>query len=117
MHRDIKIILAISLFLYGKGMETIHLLLTDVVMPHMGGKGLLEKVKTRLPNIKVLFISGHTDTVINHHGLFEPYAALLQKRFSANLLARKVRELLAQSICAVQAPFGSWRRLNNWGGA
>jgi len=83
-------------FVHGKGIETIHLLLTDVVMPHMGGKGLLEKVKTRLPNIKVLFISGHTDSVINHHGFFEPYAALLQKPFSANLLARKVRELLAQ---------------------
>jgi two-component system cell cycle sensor histidine kinase/response regulator CckA len=74
--------------------EKIHLLLTDMVMPQMGGKELVGRFKSLHPGIKVLFISGYTDTTITHHGLSEPNTALLQKPFSLTSLAKKVREVL-----------------------
>jgi PAS domain S-box-containing protein len=74
--------------------EKVHLLLTDMVMPQMGGKELVERFRSIHPKIKVLFISGYTDTAITHHGLSEPNTALLQKPFSLTSLAKKVREVL-----------------------
>jgi PAS domain S-box-containing protein len=74
--------------------EKIHLLLTDMVMPQMGGKELVGRFKSLHPEIKVLFISGYTDSAITHHGLSEPNTALLQKPFSLTSLAIKVREVL-----------------------
>ena len=77
--------------------EKIHLLLTDVVMPQMSGKEVVERLKTFYPEIKVLFISGYTETVINHHAEFQTGAPFLQKPFSWNGLAKKVREVLDRS--------------------
>ena len=74
--------------------EKIHLLLTDMVMPQMGGKELVGRFKSLHPEIKVLFISGYTDSAITHHGLSEPDTALLQKPFLLTSLAIKVREVL-----------------------
>jgi len=75
--------------------EKIHLLLTDVVMPHMGGKELSELVKTLRPDTKVLFTSGYTDTVlVHHHGLLSPNIAFLEKPYSPGALLRKTREVL-----------------------
>ena len=73
---------------------TIHLLLTDVVMPHMNGRALADAVKGFRPDVKVLYMSGYTDDVIVHHGVLEPGIALLQKPFTPAGLARKVREVL-----------------------
>jgi CheY-like chemotaxis protein len=73
---------------------TVHLLLTDVVMPHMNGRGLADAVKRFRPDVKVLFMSGYTDDAIVHHGVLDPGIALLQKPFSPAALARKVREVL-----------------------
>ena len=75
------------------GLE-IHLLLTDVVMPLLGGKGLAEQLSATRPDLKVLFISGYTDNTIAHHGVLEASIALLQKPFSPAALIRKVREVL-----------------------
>jgi two-component system cell cycle sensor histidine kinase/response regulator CckA len=72
----------------------IHLLLTDVVMPHMNGQTVAEAVKRFRPDVKVLYMSGYTDDVIVHHGVLEPGIALLQKPFTPGGLARKVREVL-----------------------
>jgi len=72
----------------------IHLLLTDVVMPLMGGKGLAEQLRTTRPNLKVLFISGYTDNTVIHNGILEMGAAFLQKPFTLATLTRKVREVL-----------------------
>jgi two-component system, cell cycle sensor histidine kinase and response regulator CckA len=73
---------------------TIHLLLTDVVMPQMGGRALAEQLRALLPGIKTLFISGYTDEAITHHGGVEPGIDLLQKPFSPRTLVQKVREVL-----------------------
>ena len=72
----------------------IHLLLTDVVMPQMGGKELADQLKSLRPDIKVLFISGYTDNAIVHHGVLEPNIDFLQKPFSPVALAQKVRKVL-----------------------
>ncbi|MBE7473522.1 MAG: hybrid sensor histidine kinase/response regulator [Anaerolineae bacterium] len=72
----------------------IHLLLTDMVMPQMGGKVLADRLQPRQPGLKVLFVSGYTDSGIVHQGVLEAGIAFLQKPFSPEQLARKVREVL-----------------------
>lgn len=72
----------------------IHLLVTDVVMPQMGGKKLAERLQALHPRLKVLYMSGYTDDAIVHRGVLAPGIAFLQKPFSPASLARKVREVL-----------------------
>ena len=72
----------------------IHLLLTDVVMPGMGGREVAARVCALRPDLKVLFMSGYTDDAVVRHGRLEPGAAFLQKPFTPQVLAAKVRELL-----------------------
>jgi two-component system cell cycle sensor histidine kinase/response regulator CckA len=73
---------------------TIHLLLTDVVLPGIGGREIAEQTRAQRPDIKVLFASGYTDDVILQHRLLHHDVALLQKPFSRESIARKVREVL-----------------------
>ena len=74
--------------------ERIDLVLTDVVMPHISGQELAERLKTLQPGIKVLFMSGYTDNIIEHHGVLEEGAEFIEKPFSPGELARKVRTAL-----------------------
>jgi two-component system, cell cycle sensor histidine kinase and response regulator CckA len=70
------------------------LLLTDVVMPGMNGRVLAEQLLPRQPGMKVLYMSGYTDSFIAGHGVLEPGTYLLHKPFTEEILIRKVREVL-----------------------
>jgi PAS domain S-box-containing protein len=72
----------------------IHLLMTDVVMPRMGGKALADRLRAVQPQLRVLFASGYSEGSIYDLGISEPGAGFLQKPFSPGGLARKVREVL-----------------------
>jgi two-component system, cell cycle sensor histidine kinase and response regulator CckA len=74
--------------------EEIHLLLTDVVMPRMGGLELAERISDLRPGIKILFMSGFPDREFPHRDRSGPSLNFLQKPFSPQLLRRKVREVL-----------------------
>jgi len=72
----------------------IALLVSDVVMPEMGGRKLAERLTSLRPEMKVLYVSGYTDDAIARHGVLEPGIAYLEKPFSLAKLVRKVREVL-----------------------
>jgi PAS domain S-box-containing protein len=75
-------------------MGPMHLLVTDVVMPHLSGRALAEHLTSLRPALKVLYLSGHTDDTVLRHGVQQD-AAFLQKPFSPDDLARAVRATLA----------------------
>jgi CheY-like chemotaxis protein len=74
--------------------EPIHILITDVVMPHLSGPDLATQLGTSRPGLKVLFISGYTDDTVFRHGVLEGGVAFLQKPFNLKALANKIREVL-----------------------
>jgi len=74
---------------------TIDLLMTDVVMPGVSGRELVDRVMKLRPGIKVLYMSGYTDHSVVHQGILETDAVLLQKPFTLATLASKLREILA----------------------
>jgi two-component system cell cycle sensor histidine kinase/response regulator CckA len=72
----------------------IHLLLTDVVMPNMSGRELAFQLAPRRPEMKVMYMSGHIEEAIVHHGVLDADVAFLQKPFQLQALAAMVREVL-----------------------
>jgi len=75
--------------------EPIDLLLSDVVMPGMDGRDLLERVRRLRPAVGVLFMSGYTDDVLAQRGTLDQQTPFIQKPFPLELLARKVRDALS----------------------
>jgi signal transduction histidine kinase/ActR/RegA family two-component response regulator len=73
---------------------TIHLLLSDVVMPQMSGPELAKRLATARPDMRVLCMSGYTDDSIVRHGVLEAHIAFLQKPITPDMLTTKVREVL-----------------------
>jgi len=72
----------------------IHLAITDMVMPVMGGRDLAEQLATSRPQTRIVFMSGYlNDSAVHHQGL-ESSAHILQKPFEPGMLAEKIREVL-----------------------
>ena len=74
----------------------IDLLFSDVVMPHMSGKELSERMRAIYPHTRILFTSAYAENAIIHQGVLNKGVALLQKPFTPSALARKLREVLDQ---------------------
>jgi len=72
----------------------VDLVLTDVVMPHVSGPDLADRLELLRPGIKVLFMSGYTGSVIAHHGVLEDGSKFIRKPFTSEELAGKVRAVL-----------------------
>ena len=74
--------------------EQIHLLITDVVMPEIGGRELADRLLLLHPEMKVLYMSGYTEDAIVHHGILDTDITFIQKPFTADSLMRKVNQVL-----------------------
>jgi two-component system cell cycle sensor histidine kinase/response regulator CckA len=83
-----------ALDIFGAYAGKIDLVLSDVIMPGMNGKELVSRLESLRPGIKTLYISGYTDNSIIHHGTLDSNMAFLQKPFTAEGLAGKVREVI-----------------------
>jgi DNA-binding NtrC family response regulator len=86
-----------ALRLFGKHEGEIHLLLTDVVMPDASGRELADKLVSLRPRMKVLYMSGYTDDAVVRHGVLQEGIPFLQKPFTPESLARKLRAVLDQT--------------------
>ena len=74
--------------------QPIDLLVTDVVMPNMDGRELADRLRARMPELKVLFLSGYMDDALLRRGVFEANETLLQKPFTPSSLAQRVCDVL-----------------------
>jgi CheY-like chemotaxis protein len=73
----------------------IDIMVTDVVMPLLGGRELAEKLALTRPDMRVLYMSGYTDDAIVRHGVLDGRASFLEKPFTPDAFTRKIREVLA----------------------
>jgi PAS domain S-box-containing protein len=88
--------------------DEIQIILTDVVMPELGGRGLVEQLTEARPNAAVIYMSGYTDDEVLRRGMLEPGSTFIQKPFNPSTLLRMVREALdhQRSVAAHVTPTG-----------
>jgi two-component system cell cycle sensor histidine kinase/response regulator CckA len=84
-----------ALAIAADGGKRIDLIVTDVVMPDLSGPALVTQLRHSRPGLRALFITGYAEEVIGNHGVLGAGSALLEKPFTANQLAHKIREILA----------------------
>jgi CheY-like chemotaxis protein len=77
---------------------SIDLMITDVVMPRVGGTKLAEQLATERPDMKVLFVSGYAESTVLRHGPIDIVTRFLQKPFSLKSLAQKIRKVLESKV-------------------
>jgi CheY-like chemotaxis protein len=85
------------------GLDLFDLILSDLVMPDMGGRELVEKIKALQPAAAVLYMSGYSDDVVRRRGVITASTTLLEKPFTTDDLARRVRNALDTERLAVSA--------------
>ena len=73
----------------------VHLLLTDVVLPQVSGPELGRRLRALQPDVKILYMSGYSESLVSRHGVLEPDAELIQKPFDAASLLLRVRKSLS----------------------
>jgi two-component system, cell cycle sensor histidine kinase and response regulator CckA len=79
---------------FNRDKRSIHLLLTDVVMPGVNGRRLAEQIQSKNPKVKIIYMSGYTDDTISKHGVLYDDVEFIEKPFSQKDLGLKVREVL-----------------------
>jgi len=86
----------------------IDMMITDVIMPHMNGAKLAERLLLERPEMRVLFVSGYAETTVLRHGAIDVTTRFLQKPFSLKMLAKKIRQVLETptraSVASLSAP-------------
>ncbi len=87
-----------ALQICGNPDNSIHLIISDIVMPKMSGQQLIGRLKSKFPEIKSLFMSGYTDGAMIHQGLLGANTHFLQKPFTPRILVKKVREVLDEVL-------------------
>ncbi len=92
-----QILRSMLLVLCKEHRQPIDLLITDVIMPEMNGKELHEQIQLWYPQIKTVYMSGYTADIVAHRGILDEDIQFLQKPFTPQALARKVRMLLDQT--------------------
>jgi hypothetical protein len=83
-----------ALRVYEANESGIDLVLTDLVMPEMGGHELIERLRARDPSLRVLFMSGYTERDFTNNGSMPPGTGFVEKPFTVETLMRRLREVL-----------------------
>jgi CheY-like chemotaxis protein len=76
----------------------VDIILTDLVMPQMGGRELIDRLRLQWPSLKVLGMSGYTDRVVARHGIIQSCDAFLQKPFTPRILLQRIDEVLRRTL-------------------